>query len=469
MAELPALALDGPPMRWHLVGVGGAGMRAIATVLVGLGHQVSGSDLTDAPQLGALRDQGIGVSVGHHPDQVGDVDALAISTAIPSDNPEVIAAHERAIPVYPRWDVSAAIAACADTIAVAGTHGKTTTSSMLALVLKTAALDPSYIIGGDVNELGSGAHWGTGRFLVMEADESDGTFMQLPRVAAIVTNLEPDHLEFYGGEAQLNAAFERFVAETDGPVVMCSDDPGAAALVAVSSGAVTYGRSSGADHQVVDFATDRSGCGWALIGPDGGLLELTLPVPGLHNCLNATAAAVLAIELGVPNEPIVDALARFGGVARRFEPRGAAGGVTFIDDYAHLPTEVAAAIGAARAGDWSRIVTVFQPHRFSRTQALAPTFADAFTDTDVLVVTDIYSSGEAPRPGVSGQLVVDAVLGAHPDSEIVYVPERADLVADLANRLRAGDVCLTLGAGDLTTLPDSLIEAIEEDGGGAER
>jgi UDP-N-acetylmuramate--alanine ligase len=455
----PALDL-GRPCRVHVVGIGGAGMSAIATVLAAMGHQVSGSDLKDSSGLERLRALGVTVTVGHDAANLpAQLDAVTISTAVPSTNPEVVAAHDRGVPVLRRADSLASIAATRQTIAVAGTHGKTTTSSMLALVLIEAGLRPSFIIGGDVNEIGTGAAWDEGDLLVVEADESDGTFLELPRRAAIITNVEPDHLEFYGGFDPLKAAFVRFLTETTGPRVVCADDALAAEL-ARAAGATTYGTDPAADYQIVDLRGGRSGSTFTLVHDGATLGEVQLPVAGAYNARNAAAALVMGLELGASFEAGRAALARFAGVARRFERRGEVGGVTFIDDYAHLPSEVSSVLAAAREGDWTRVVCVFQPHRYSRTEALWRDFADAFGDADLLVVTDIYSSGEAPRPGISGQLVAQAVLDAHPWRRLAYLPRRPDIVSYLGHELRAGDLCLSLGAGDLTSLPEEVQEQL---------
>ena len=443
----------GAPRRVHVVGVGGAGMSAIATVLAAMGHTVSGSDLKESPGLDRLRRAGMQIHVGHAASNLPDeLDAVAVSTAIPPTNPEVVAARERGVPVLRRADALAAIAATRRTIAVAGTHGKTTTSSMLALVLVEAGMHPSFIIGGEVNEIGTGAVWDEGEWFVVEADESDGTFVELGAVATIVTNVEPDHLEHYGGFDGLRAAFERFVASAAGPNVVCADDQLAAAL-----GGTTYGTSGGADYQMTELELGRSNVSFDVVHEGASLGRIHMPVPGLHNARNACAAVVMGLLLGASFDDAARALARYGGVARRFQFRGEREGVVFVDDYAHLPTEVQAALAAARDGGWRRIVCVFQPHRYSRTSGLWRDFASAFADADRLVVTDIYSAGEAPRPGVSGKLIVDAVLEAHPQTQVAYLPGRSDWAAYLRKVLRPGDLCITLGAGDLTTLPDELL------------
>jgi UDP-N-acetylmuramate--alanine ligase len=368
----------------------------------------------------------------------------------------VRAARDRGVPVISRAEVLAAIVATRRAVAVAGTHGKTTTSSMLALILVEAGLRPSFIVGGELNEIGTGAAWDSGEWLVVEADESDGTFLQLGAEAAVVTSVEPDHLEHYGGVAGLVDAFDRFLDATPGTRVACADDEVAGRLGRVH-GAVTYGTSADADYRMVDLEAGRDGTAFTLVHEGQAMGQVRLPVPGRHNARNAAAAAVAALQIGASFDAVAGALSRYGGVARRFQFRGERGGVTFVDDYAHLPAEVNAAVGAARDGGWRRVVCVFQPHRYSRTQALAVDFADAFVDADVVVVTDVYPAGEAPRPGVSGKLVVNAVLEAHPSARVAYFPRRDALDAYLRRTLKPGDVCLVLSAGDLTSLTHDLL------------
>jgi UDP-N-acetylmuramate--alanine ligase len=443
------------PRRVHVVGVGGAGMSAIAEVLAAMGHDVTGSDLKPSAGLERLEALGVAVTVGHAAANLGQAELLTRSTAVPDRNPECRAAAEAGIPVLSRADVLTAICAQRSTVAVAGTHGKTTTASMLALVLRQAGVRPSFIIGGDVNEIGTGAAWDSGDLLVVEADESDGTFVRLPRSAAVVTNVEPDHLDHHGGYRELLAAFRRFVEETGGPVIVGVDDPDGAHLVA-STDAVGIGTAEGADWRITDVGEAWEGVRFTLTAPDGDRLPLSLPVPGLHNARNAACAAAISRLLGMPSDPIIEGLGNFGGVARRFEHRGSSGGVEFVDDYAHLPTEVRATIAAASSGSWRRLVAVFQPHRYSRTEALWSDFGNAFEGADRIYVTDVYPAGEAPRPGVSGQLIVDAVERAFPGTDIHYIQRREELVVALADDLVAGDLCLTMGAGDLTSVPDEV-------------
>ncbi len=439
----------------HIVGIGGAGMSAIATVLARMGHRVSGSDLRESRGLERLGLLDIETHVGHDAANLPAVlDAVVISTAIPRSNPEVRAAVQRGIPVLRRADALRAIVATRTTIAVAGSHGKTTTSSMLALILRAAGWHPSFLIGGDLNEVGTNAVFDTGDWLVVEADESDGTFLELAPHDAVVTSVLPDHLDHYGDFSALVRAFDEFLAGVPGVRVVCADDEVAAGLAGRHPGVVTYGFAEGADYAMSSYEGGRTGTQFALArrGVPLGLIEL--PVPGRHNAVNAAGAAAIALELGVPFDAVRQALGGFGGVARRFQFRGERDGVTYVDDYAHLPSDVDAMIRAAREGGWARVVAVFQPHRYSRTAALWQDFADAFVGADRLVLTDVYSAGEQPQPGVSGRLVLRAVLDAHPGQDVVYLPRRADLVAHVPTLARPGDVVLTLGAGDLTTAPD---------------
>ncbi len=454
-------ALDlGSPRHIHVVGIGGAGMSAIALVLQAMGHTVSGSDLKDSPVAERLRSRGITVAVGHRAENVAGADAVTFSPAVQPENTELRAARARGSRVVPRSEMLAAVCATRRCLAVAGTHGKTTTASMLSLILVEAGLRPSFVIGADVNEIGTNAVWDSGEWLVVEADESYGTFRSIRPDLAVLTNVEPDHLDYYGTFAALRQAFSDFLASAAAGCVVGADDPEAAALGA-AHGAITVGAGAGSTYLMEDVELQRSSVSFVLRGPQGALGTLRIGAPGLHNARNGALAAVAALEAGAPFAAAQAALARFAGVTRRFEFRGESRGVTFVDDYAHLPTEVRAALATARSGGWPRVVAVFQPHRFSRTAALAPAFGTAFADADVLVVTDVYSAGERAVPGVSGRLVADAVRAQDPRLDVIYAAGREELRQAVAAELRAGDLCLTLGAGDLTTLPDDLLESPE--------
>jgi UDP-N-acetylmuramate--alanine ligase len=461
----------------HIVGIGGAGMSAIATVLLAMGHRVTGSDAAPSDRLRNLALAGAEVHVGHDPHWLRDADVVAVSTAIPPANAEVAEAGRRGLRVWRRAELLAAICRERRTVAIAGTHGKTTTSAMLAVILRHAGARPSYIVGGDLMGTTPGAAWEPGgEWLVVEADESDGTFLELGAEAVVVTSVEPDHLDFYGDIATLREAFLRFAAAAPGPRVLCADEPGARALAAsldppgpgatgtAAPGAVTtYGTGSNATIRIEDVALGTAGAAFSLRTAGRRVATVWLRVPGLHNVRNAAAALTMAEALGVPWAEGAAALRPYLGVARRLERRGERDGVTYVDDYGHLPGEVTSVL-AAVAGRWDRVVAVFQPHRYSRTEALWPDFADAFGKADVVIVTDIYPAGESPRPGITGRLIADAVERAHPAMELHYAPTLDDAAAVLARILRPGDLCLTLGAGDLTTLPDRFLGSPDRQG-----
>jgi UDP-N-acetylmuramate--alanine ligase len=438
------------PQRVHVVAVGGAAMSAMALILDALGHRVTGSDDVETPFIRGLRERDIRVSIGYDAANVGDAELVAVSTGVRDENPEVVAARAAGIPVVARPELQGAIAALRRTVAVAGTHGKTTTTAMLALALVDAGLEPSVIVGGVVAGLDSASGWyGDGPFVV-EADESDGTFLRLGADAVIVTNVEADHLDHWGDLAALRAAFVSFVEAASGPRVLCADDAGAAAIAAAVDRCTTYGTDEGADYRLVDGMVH---C------PDGEEIGLDVPIPGLHNARNATAAFAMADLLGADRLAVARSLASFPGVARRYEHRGEAGGITFVDSYDHLPSEVRAVLAASRQPG-RRVVCVFQPHRYTRTRDLHREFGDAFDDADVVAITDIYPAGQQPIEGVSGKLVVDAILEARPWKRVAWLPARRDVRTWLLAELRPGDLCLTLGAGDLTTLPDEIIDAV---------
>jgi len=440
---------------------GGAGMSAIAIVLAEMGHEVSGHDPSpDSPFLGPLRAAGVVLDL---PDRaVGEVDLVVVSTATPDDHPQVVLARGAGVPVAHRSRVLAALSRGRRTLAVSGTHGKTTTTALLATILEAGGHAPGYVVGAAVAGLGRSATWGAPPGpLVIEADESDGSFLALEADAGLVTNVEPDHLEHWGDEDRLRAAFEEFVAAFSGPAVLCVDDPGSAALVHHATLPVTYGTSVDADYRVVEATTEGTGVRFDLHHA-GEVVPVTVPgAPGAHNARNAAGALALAHQDGISLADGAQALAGFCGVSRRFEVRGEAAGVVLVDSYDHLPTEVAAALAAAASGGWARVVCCFQPHRYSRTAALGRSFADAFDDADLLLVTDVYPAGEPPRPGVTGKIVVDAVLDAHPWKSVAWLPHLDDVVSYLGSRLRPGDLCLTLGAGDLTSVPDRVLRLLE--------
>ncbi|MBG02330.1 MAG: UDP-N-acetylmuramate--L-alanine ligase [Acidimicrobiaceae bacterium] len=441
----------------HIVGVGGAGMRAIALVLSCMGNSVSGSDLKNSPGLDRLQAEKIVVTIGHSRENIAQPDLVTRSTAVSDSNIEIKEALIRGIPVISRAEILSAISRTKSTVSVAGTHGKTTTSSMLAVLLAQAQLSPSFIIGGEVNEIGCGALWEEhSEILVVEADESDGTFLDLDSDYAIVTNLEPDHLEYYGGEGELRSAFQSFLGNVTNKSFVCADDSGLMSVVG-STDVITYGVNSNSDYLITEYEGSRSGSKFSLSAPNEDLGEFVVATPGIYNVRNATAALAFGHHIGADINLLRQGLAQFGGVARRFHFRGERNDVAYIDDYAHLPTEVSSVLQAVKEGEWGRIICVFQPHRYTRTSDLWKDFSHSFEDADVLFITDIFSAGEAPIPGVSGRLIVDAVKGAYPEKPMMYGDHREELIAQIRQVLSPGDVCLTLGAGDITTLPNELM------------
>jgi UDP-N-acetylmuramate--alanine ligase len=464
--RLPPLDLT-VPGRYHVVGSGGPGMSAIALVLAEMGHRVSGSDIREIPVLDRLRAAGVEIHVGHRREQVHGVDAVTYPSGIPERNIELDEARRLGIPTLHRSALLASICGVATAVGVAGAHGKTSTSSMLAMILSEAGLRPSFVIGGDVNDVGTGARWAGGApgaegarpLLVIEADESDRTFLELPLHATVVTNVEADFLDNYGGEmANLVAAFDQYLDGVEGPKVVCLDDREAAGLAARHP-VITYGTHADARYRAVAVGAADGALRFTLTRDGDELGEVRLPLRGVHMARNATAALAMAMELGAPFDAAARALGRFGGVARRFDVQGRHDGVTFVDDYAHLPSEIDAVLeAAATSGDpWTRVVAVFQPNRYSRIARLAPDYRDAFARADVAIVTDIYPSGEQPLPGVTGELVVQAVRAAHPELDVRWVPRRPELIEHLAAELRPGDVCISMGCGDVASLPAELL------------
>jgi UDP-N-acetylmuramate--alanine ligase len=433
-------------------------MSSYAAILAEMGHRVSGSDLREHPRFERLRLVGVDCLVPQRPQNVpADADAVVVSSAVAPTNVEVRAAKDAGIPVLARADALAGIVAARRGLGVAGTHGKTTTTSMLTLIMRAAGWRPSFLVGSEVNEVGTNAGLDRGEWLIVEADESDGTFLRLDLDAAIVTNVDHDHLWYWGTMAALEAAFARFVDAVDGPVVLCADDPVTARFAAARPGAVTYGWSEGARYRARGYTSSRAGGRFVLERDGEALGEVRLPVLGRHNAQNAAGAAAMALELGVDMAAVQSALASFGGVARRFQHRGEIDGVTIVDDYALLPPEIQATIRAAGEGGWRRIIAVFQPFRYSRTELMWPEFADAFVGADQVILTDVCGFHEQPIPGVTGRLLVNAVLDAHPELPVAYFPHRADLAELVPGYARPGDLVLTLGGGDITTLPDEML------------
>ena len=459
----------------HFVGIGGAGMSGIALVLHERGCRVTGSDLKSSHYVRELEEAGIGVRVGHDARTVDEAspDVVVTSSAIPDTNPEVVRARELGIPIWPRAKMLSYLSGAATTVAVAGTHGKTTTSSMVATMLDLMGLDPSFLIGGVVEGYGTNGKNGFGEHFVCEADESDGSFLYLHPTVEVITSIEADHLDHYGTLERIEETFCEFmglVGET-GCVVACADDPRVAEL-ARSTGrrVLTYGLGPSCDYVCVPQGHEGLRGELEVRLPDGrGQVHVTVQAnPGVHNMVNATAAVAVADVLGLDVVAAAAALSQFKGARRRFTHVGDAGGVTVVDDYGHHPTEISATLGAAAELGYGRIVCVFQPHRYSRTQALADQFAHAFDHADVLRVMDVFSAGELPIPGVSGKTVAQAVAEGGGVPDVAYVSNRRELVAGLCELVRPGDLLITQGAGDVTQLGPAFLEAMRARGGAPE-
>ena len=451
--------------RVHFVGIGGTGMCGIAEVLHTLGFEVSGSDLGDNATTRRLQALGIRVERGHDASFLGDADALVVSGAIRPENPELIAARERRIPVVPRAEMLGELMRFRHGIAVAGTHGKTTTTSLTASVLKEGGLDPTFVIGGMLNSAGSNAKLGSGRYLVAEADESDGSFLLLNPLLAIITNIDADHLENYGGDFnQVRKAFADFLHRLPfyGLAVLCIDDPEVAELArSTPRNVMTYGESEGADVRASDLRADAGKMHFNLWLPTRATaLPITLAIPGRHNVHNALAAAAIGWQLGVSDEAIAKSLSEFGGVGRRFHQHGLVrvqdGEALMVDDYGHHPRELKAIIDAARGG-WPdrRLLLVFQPHRYTRTRDLLDEFADVLSEVDALVLTEVYAAGEAPITGADGKALARAVR-ARGRVDPVLVKSARDLPEALAPLAHAGDFILLAGAGDIGAVANEI-------------
>jgi len=448
--------------RIHFVGIGGIGMSGIAEVLLNLGYSVSGSDLGRTETTERLAKLGARVSVGHDAERItSDIDAVVTSSAVKASNPEVARAKELRIPVIPRAEMLAELMRMKHGIAVAGTHGKTTTTSLLAGILSEAGLDPTVVIGGKVHSLGTTARLGQGETMVAEADESDGTFLMLSPTIAIVTNIDPEHLDHYGTVERAEDAFVEFVNRVPfyGLAVLCLDSPRVRALLPrIRKRFVTYGLSPEAEVSARDLRVE--GFATSFVATRGGedLGEVRIGMPGRHVAQNALATIAAAAELDVPFAVTARSLRSFGGIHRRFEVRGEHGGVTVIDDYGHHPEEIRATLRAAREGLGRRLVAAFQPHRFTRTRDLHDDFLTAFDDASVVLVTEVYAAGEEPIDGVSGESLAGA-LARRGRAEVEFTP-RSELGGRVAAAARAGDVVLMLGAGDIIRVGDQVLEAL---------
>ncbi len=447
----------------HFIGIGGSGMSGLAEVLLTMGYQVSGSDLRTTETTDRLVAAGGRVFAGHHERNVEGVQIVVYSSAVGPDNPELRAAIARGLPVIPRADMLAELMRMKYGIAIGGAHGKTTTTSMVGAVLLEGGLDPTIVVGGRVHALKTNARLGHGQFLVAEADESDGSFVRLSPAIAVVTNLDEEHLDHYGTMAGLESAFVEFAERVPfyGLVVLCADNARLMKLVPrICRRTVTYGIDQGTI-RARDLDLGPLGSRFTVTWGERVMGTVELPVVGRHNVVNALAALAVGSELEVPVQHAAHALARFGGVGRRFEKKGEAGDVLVVDDYAHHPTEIKATLAAARQIGRSRVVAVFQPHRFSRTRALAADFGASFDDADAVLVTDVYPAGEAPIPGVTAELIVGAAR-SHGHRNVVYAGDLARAEALLRELVRPHDLGLTLGAGDVSRLGDRIVKSLAE-------
>jgi UDP-N-acetylmuramate--alanine ligase len=454
----------------HFVGIGGAGMSGIAEVLLTLGYRVTGSDARRGEAVERLEGLGAKVFVGHAASQVEGAQVVVYSSAVARDNPELQAARQRGIPVIPRAEMLAELMRVKSGIAIAGTHGKTTTTSMVGAVLAEAGFDPTIVVGGRVTALGANARLGQGEFLVAEADESDGSFLRLTPMIAVVTTIDAEHLDYYRDLAAIREAFLAFVNKVPfyGAAVLCADEPEIQALTPrVEKRVITYGLTGPADLVAAGLRLRELEARFEVLYRGESLGELTLRVPGAHNVANALAATAVGLDLEVPFAVVQRALAGFTGVQRRFQVKGEAAGVLIVDDYGHHPAEIRATLAAARRGFDRRLVVVFQPHRYTRTYHLRADFLTAFAEADVLLMTDIYPAGEPAIPGVHAETLAEAIA-AGTTREVRYVRERGALLERLLETVRPGDLVLAMGAGDIGSVADQLLGRLAA-GASAER
>ncbi len=445
----------------HFVGIGGSGMSGIAEVLVNLGYPVSGSDLASSPATRRLKKLGAKVHRGHRAQNVKDTDVVVISSAVKADNPEVIEARRHQIPVIPRAEMLAELMRLKFGVAVAGAHGKTTTTALVAEVLGRGRLDPTVVIGGRLGKLRSGAKLGNGDVMIAEADESDGSFLKMKPTIAIVTNIDREHLDHYKDLVAIQDAFVSFLSRVPfyGAAVVCVDDPNVRAILPrVDRKLIRYGLSSDADVMASDVEIRGFVSHFTVHAHGKKLGQVELKLPGRHAVFNALAAIAVGLEMDVPFETIAGALARFRGVDRRMQRRGSAFGATVLDDYGHHPTEIEATLAAIREGFGSRTLVVFQPHRYSRTAALLEEFGRCFALADEVLVTDIYAAGESPIEGLDGGVVAEALV-RHGHPNVRYCPKLADATKMLKSTVTEGDVVVTLGAGDVWKAGEALIRA----------
>jgi UDP-N-acetylmuramate--alanine ligase len=446
----------------HFVGIGGIGMSGIAEVLLNLGYRVSGSDMKESDTTQRLRSLGGEIELGHRAENVLTPHVVVISSAVKPDNVEVVAAREKQIPVIPRAEMLAELMRLKYGVAIAGAHGKTTTTSMVSTVLAAGGIDPTVVIGGKLNSLGTNAKLGQGEFLVAEADESDGSFLKLSPTIAVVTTIDAEHLDYYKDIDEIKAAFLTFINKVPfyGVSILCLDQPHIQALIPkVEKRYQTYGLSTQADYQARDVVLRPLGAVFRVLHHDEDLGFFELSVPGVHNINNSLAAVAVARELDIDLEVIRKALKEFSGVQRRFQIKGEAKGIIVVDDYGHHPTEVRATLAAAASGMERRVVVVFQPHRYTRTKHLLDEFFTAFNQADKLIVLDIYAAGEKPIDGVSGQTLYEGIK-RHGHKDVTYLPDKERVADHLLGVLRKGDLMITLGAGDVWKIGEQVVEGL---------
>jgi UDP-N-acetylmuramate--alanine ligase len=451
------------PQHLHFTGIGGIGMSGIAEVLLNLGYEISGSDLKLSTTTEHLAQLGAKVFEGHDAENVDGAKAVVVSSAVDPSNPEVVEARRRGIPVIPRGELLAELMRLKYGIAIAGSHGKTTTTSMTAAIL--GGLDPTVVVGGKVASMGgSNARVGHSDFLVVESDESDGSFLKLSPILAVVTNIDREHLDHYSGIEEIRAAFQEFINKVPfyGAAILCLDDENVQQILpSINRRTITYGRSSQADLRITEPFTGHFESRFHVSAKNRDLGEFRLRIPGPHNILNATAAIAIGLELDVKVDDIREALAGFTGVERRFQTRGEAAGVTVIDDYGHHPTEIRATLAAARLCNFRRIHAIFQPHRYSRTQALLDEFARSFHQADSVYVLDIYAASEKPIHGISSELLVERMRDFGHRS-VEYSGTIDNAIDEVLKNVQEGDVILTLGAGNVWQAGEKLLERLRQ-------
>ena len=449
----------------HFVGIGGAGMSPLAKVMCELGYEVTGSDREDSGVIRALRDLGAKITLGGQKgENVRGADAIVVSSAIPFDNPEVLAAKDLGIQKLHRSDINAALVNEYKGIAVAGAHGKTTTSAMLGVVLESAGVSPTIIVGGEVPDLGTNARLGSSEYLVSEADESDGSFLKLHPHIAVVTNVEDDHMDHYGTMENIIKAFTQFLENVDketGWAVLCFENENLRNIARhLERKYISYGIEQPADYNAENLVYEGTGIAFDVRHGEEKLGHVSLNIPGRHNVLDALACIVTGLSIGVPFPKLAEGLARFHGAKRRFQTKGREQDIWVVDDYAHHPTEIAATLRAAKETQPGRLVCVFQPHRYSRTQLLHEEFGRAFVAADKLVLTDVYAAGEAPLEGISGETILEEV-NRQSGQDVTYIQDKAQLAGFLRQQVQPGDLIITMGAGDIYKTGEELVELLK--------